>query len=291
MITNSSAGPCTKSLQKLTSRWESPDKEHPESIPEKEFVIWFTARTGSTWLASLLFSAGFPKPAEYFHPNKILRRAAYLGINNWGDYVNSIKQKRTRSGVFGHEMTFQFWDMLKNEGDALLDLDFSGPSVVLFRENIVLQAISIYLAVTTGKWHRYEGTKRSESMALAAYDEKKIRSYIEYIHNLESGLRESRDVLLVDTKYLSYEELTRHSSATVIAAFEKHIGFMADRATTAHSFHTRMGSGLNKKMYERFLGANHQWVTAIQKQRSWLFDAMDQTPLINTGIAQLPDCR
>jgi len=249
-------------------------------VPAKEFVIWFSARTGSTWLGSLLFSAGFPKPDEYFHPNKIIRRASYLGVNTWSDYVGSIKRKRTRSGVFGHEMTFQFWDMLRNDGDIMNYLDFSGPSVVLFREDIVLQAVSIYLAVANKKWHRYEGTRRLQRFDETAYDEDKIRSYMQYICKLELGLKKHRNQLIPTAKFLSYEQLLRNSAEKVVRAFEQHIGFKAPDANDVRSFHARVRSRINQEMCERFLDGNNHLVTDIQSKRSWLFDSKTQHPLI-----------
>ena len=274
-------GPRTKSLYRLTPCKQAISNEFPRSVPGRDFVIWFSARTGSTWLASLLFSAGFPKPDEYFHPNKIIRRATYLGVNNWSDYVLSIKKKRTRSGLFCHEMTFQFWDMLRNDGNAMSYLDFSGPSVVLFREDIVLQAVSIYLAVSNKKWHRYEGTDRLTYLRFTEYDEAKIRGYVDYILKQESGLEEHRDDLISSAKFLSYEQLLSNSATTVVRAFERHIGFRAANISNVRSFHAKVGSGINWEMRDRFLAMNKQLMTEIRDKRSWLFDSKNLHPLLD----------
>lgn len=271
--------PRTKALNALPFRQVAPIDGHPKP-PDKDFVIWFTARTGSTWLGSLLFSAGFPKPSEYFHPNKILRIASYLGVNSWEDYVNSVKHKRATHGLFAHEMTFQFWKMLRNEGDVMNRLDFSGPSVVLFREDIVAQAISIQLAVTSNKWHRYEGTETPQNKLRIPFDEREIRKKIRYICNLELGLKAHQDLLIPKAKFLSYETLAASGTKSIIDAFEKHAEFEADNRNEASSNYVPIRSEINQRMWDRFLIGNEQFVAEVQEQRAWLFDRKIPLPFI-----------
>lgn len=277
MITETPVSVRTNALQKLDYRRAGSPDQYINNLPEKEFVIWFTARTGSTWLASVLFSAGFPKLSEYFHPNKVVRRAAFLGVNSWQDYVRVIKSKRTVSGLFGHEMTFQFWDMLRKEGDVLKYLDFSGPSVVLFREDIVLQAISIFFATNTDKWHRYAGTDRSEASLNMDYDEKKIRSFVEYIFKLEDGLRRQSDQLIRHARFLSYEQLVCQNYESMVEAIFQQVGFKPEKQVKARSFHTKMGSPENEEMRARFMSENWKWVAEIQEKRAWLFTGLEHS--------------
>ena len=280
MVTKLPAMARTTALQKLKCRQADIRHESVEEIAGKEFVIWFSARSGSTWLGSLLFSAGFPKPEEYFHPNKVVRRAAYLGVNSWPDYVRAIKQKRTVSGLFCHEMTFQFWNILKKDGDAMNYLDFSGPSVVLFREDIVLQAVSLFLAMNSQKWHKYQGSNVPAAVSEVAYSENAIRKNVEYLLALENGLNKNRDELIRNARYVSYECLIRQSNESIIDAFSRHAGFEARAGVSVRSHYTRMRTTKNLQMSERFVENNRQWVAEINDSRNWIFSAMENSPLI-----------
>lgn len=263
-------GPRTCALNALPARLRAPTAG-PQAT-RRDFVIWFTARTGSTWLGSLLFSAGFPKPGEYFHPNKLVRIASYLGVNTWQDYVNSIARKRAKQGLFAHEMTFQFWDMLRNDGNAMSLLDFSGPSVVLYRQDIVAQAISICLAVKTNKWHRYAGGETGTLNLSEAYDEHLIRQRIDYIFQLEEGLKTYRDLLIPKARFLSYETLSANQPQTIVSAFGNHAGFDGLTGAKARSHYVPVRTSVNDEMRTLFVKNNRAFVEDIQDKRSWLLN-------------------
>jgi len=267
-------GPRTKALSTLLNRQVAPITCSSQP-PNRDFVIWFTARTGSTWLGSLLFSAGFPKPSEYFHPNKILRIASYLGVNTWADYVNSVKQKRTIDGVFAHEMTFQFWDMLRNDGDVMSHLDFSGPSIVLFREDVVAQAVSIYLAVKSKKWHRYQGTEITQNELQIPYNENEIREKILYICKQETGLKEHQNLLIPQAKFLSYEKMAASQPKSVIVSLEQQAEFKASNVDKARSYYVPVRSAISQGMCTQFMERNEQFVADIQSRRKWLLNNKD----------------
>ena len=124
------------------------------SAPSCRFLIFFTARSGSTWLTEVLAgNGGLGRPGEFFNPNRIGRQCKRFGINSLAEYPFLIQRYRkdTTSGVFGAEVTWQQYTFLLPKVDLLQA--FPSESTAFFtlrRENLVLQAISTYKAEKTG---------------------------------------------------------------------------------------------------------------------------------------------
>ena len=237
---------------------------------ERDHVIWFTARTGSTWLASMLFSAGFPKASEYFHPNKYDRRAFYMGVNTSEDYVRKTREQRAKNGVFLHEMTFQFWDIMSKKSTAMAMLDFQNPSIVLFREDVVQQAISVHCALQTGKWHNYGFEQKTKAIT---YDARSIKKYVQLIIDQENGMRRYQDKLIPNARFVSYEKLCRRPPATVVCKIGQHIDYTAFDTSMAKTIHQRVASQQNAEIYDKFQKTHRDFCDTAKRSRQWLFDA------------------
>ncbi len=237
---------------------------------QRDHVIWFTARTGSTWLASMLFSAGFPKASEYFHPSKYDRRAAYMGANTPEDYVRRTREQRAKNGVFLHEMTFQFWEMMSKKSTIMSMLDFRNPSIMLFREDIIQQAIAIHCAMQTGKWHNYGFSQNTEAIT---HDAEAIKRYAQFIIDQENGMRRHRDQLIPNACYFSYEKLRQLPASTVASKVGQHLDYTAFDASIITSIHQRVASQKNVEIYDKFQKTHPNFCKAAQQSRRWLFDA------------------
>lgn len=106
----------------------------------KSFIIYFTARSGSTWLKELLEGTGrLGKPGELFAP----RRAERFEGKPLAEQVAFVRSRNVRGGVFGAELT---WGQItRTFGDAATFLSFfrDAAPVFLIREDVVMQAISV----------------------------------------------------------------------------------------------------------------------------------------------------
>ena len=174
---------------------------HPEfdqqiTKTEKTYIIFSSGRTGSTWLALGLYKLGLGVPMEYF--NITQRRGFSERFNvpetfhneiHLAQYVQEILSRRTtQNGVFGTSIHMYQWMNLfethtKNftEKDRIdwliqtLQNAFLNPHFIfLYRNDLLMQAISMNIARQTDSW----------SSSLAELREPKY-SYIQIKNTLE----------------------------------------------------------------------------------------------------------
>lgn len=123
------------------------------------YLILFTARSGSTWLTSLLVATGvMGEPHEFFNEDAV---GAFVTQDertaSIEDYLtNVVRRFRSPSGVFGAEVDGSRLDGL----EGLVDVPGVFPKtltsvVVLTRKALVPQAISAHKAALTGIYHRW----------------------------------------------------------------------------------------------------------------------------------------
>jgi LPS sulfotransferase NodH len=121
------------------------------------YLIFFTARSGSSWLASRLRSTGLMgDPDEWLNPDFWELNRARFKARSVSEYILSLRSECcTSNGVFGCQLS---GGQLKMWGPAVLDyLRPISRSFCLFRRDIVAQAVSLYSAVTTRTFHIRHG--------------------------------------------------------------------------------------------------------------------------------------
>ncbi len=123
--------------------------------PTNTFCIFFTARSGSTWLGDTLGQTDLlGRPKEWFNP-KFVQKA--LVLNNAPDlssYIDVLRRKQQRGGVFSFEITNN--QILRVFGSDEAFLQFfpaTTPAFWLTREDIVQQAISLAKAAKSSVFH------------------------------------------------------------------------------------------------------------------------------------------
>src|SRR5689334_14797234 len=150
----------------------------------RKYVILFTPRSGSTWLTSLLSATGcLGRPEEFLNPAFLRDVAKALNCTSRESLFPAlIRRCKTANGVFGVEVRSN--DIrLFSEHDFFDGIGHDARFYCLWRDNIVAQGVSLYKAVTTGKWHSSDG--RSE-VGPIAYDTAAIKQWIEHIPQIEN---------------------------------------------------------------------------------------------------------
>ncbi len=133
-------------------------------IPRNSYAIVTTPRSGSTFLCDLLQKsnlAGYP--AEHLRrPAEVLARYCQF------DYIRYMKILMTRrvtpNKVFGTKLISHFLINYREEGlgfDSFFKTYFN-KIIYLQRRDKVAQAISLYLAKTTGIWHIFNDEIREQ---------------------------------------------------------------------------------------------------------------------------------
>ncbi|WP_298286483.1 Stf0 family sulfotransferase [Acidocella sp.] len=192
--------------------------------PVRAYVIFFSARSGSTWLTSVLSATerlGFPD--EYLNPAFIREVAEFLNATEPGRFLEALRRRRqTENGVFGMETRAVDVGLF---GEAAFFAAF-GPETVFFylwRENIVAQAISLYRAVATGRYHSTD----EAGAAAPDYDDEAILEWMAHLaeqenDNLRMLRRHGRAF-----EVLRYETMVRDREGTV-AGIGRALGVSAE---------------------------------------------------------------
>jgi LPS sulfotransferase NodH len=178
----------------------------------RQYVIFFTARSGSTWLTSALSATKqLGVPEEYINPDFIPDICRAVRARTQQDMFQVLfRRRKSPNGVFGIEVRHIDVELFGIEQF----FDIFGPETVFFnlwRDNMVSQAVSLYRAVNTGRFH-------STDTALAStptYDAAGIKRWMTHLLNTENkNLRllasEGRPA-----RFLRYEDILRHEATTV----------------------------------------------------------------------------
>lgn len=155
--------------------------EKPKS--SKNYVICFTERSGSTMLCSLLTQTNLlGMPDEYVNPRGpmplALKTCPATTLEEYFDLLR--RTQATPNGIFGMKSCFfDFKPLIQMGvvGKLLNPVQF----IYLTRRDIILQAISGYLARKSGIWHisRQAGGAENPDYRKIEYDEEEILNLID----------------------------------------------------------------------------------------------------------------
>lgn len=123
------------------------------SAPSKTLIIASTARCGSHMLGHALHQTGcFGFPLEYTNPSNLVEWKKRFGVNNVKDVITNLQACRTSpNGVFGIKIHYSH--VKEFGGFAKMVSLFPGAYFVLLsREDVLKQAVSLSIAQQTGSW-------------------------------------------------------------------------------------------------------------------------------------------
>lgn len=131
----------------------------------KTYLIAFTLRNGSTLLCDYLTQNNLGRPTEYFqYPFGEANKWAYDGLgvstDDFAGYIRELQRQCAPNDIFGAKLTWDHKNVLVEEARRLdpmiQDVEDLFPSVkwiYLKRKDKIAQAISLWRAVKTGRWH------------------------------------------------------------------------------------------------------------------------------------------
>jgi len=149
------------------------------STCKKTLIVFTVGRTGSSWLCIGLYKIGIGVPMEYFHTNhrvdlntrgvgKLQRTEEELH-----NYIATLEKVRTtQNGIFGTKIHNHQWmkslsfsgeEVLKDREKYIRSLStaFTNPHFVfLYREDLLEQSISMYIAGESQAWSSEKPKKK-----------------------------------------------------------------------------------------------------------------------------------
>jgi trehalose 2-sulfotransferase len=250
------------------------DMEKPACT--KSYQIFFTPRSGSSWLTGVLSSTKLlGDPGEYFNPNFLLPNARAFNANSLARYIAMLKRRRVKGQTFGFEITYL--QLLKTFGSEKNYYSHFGPDVASFylvRKDIVKQAISLWKMVDTKVSHSVQIQKTDIHNAdqMLRYDQHEIKRWLLHIHQQELGLNRFFPLYGYQPVRLYYEDMMAAGATRVAGDFMETLGVAGSPSGPVKASHEKVGSQLNDDFAERFSREEAEFLKLIEDERNTLHD-------------------
>ena len=200
-----------------------------ETLSDQRYLfICMTPRSGSTFLGSLLRANSFPQTGEHFRMvgGTLDKRLSISGAATFEEMFKFIVEtKSSPDGLFSTKCDFpQFYPLLAS---GVFEHYLSNVSwVMLNRNDILLQAISLFIAKKSNYFHTSkEHLKYRTEVNSVEYDYNEILSCLNSIENMRADWERFFQAFSINPLRISYEDLVADAAGTVtdIADFS---GFM-----------------------------------------------------------------
>jgi LPS sulfotransferase NodH len=245
------------------------------TFSSRAYFICCDARTGSSLLAGVLRMTELAgKPFEYFGPVEIdkpwMRRdemhvpeeEKFTDFRSWRDYI--LRAGSEFNGVFGASL---HWFQLKY-ALATFSAETGPPArpvevfraffpevrfIWLHRRNLVAQAISHYVAISSGVWGLPASRPRPDQSieARAPYAFSEIDRLVAHAQVAESGWRDTLADAPELTLELTYEELNADIDAAVRKVFA-HLGLSLGTAPVPQPVLQRQSTEWSRELQRRY---------------------------------------
>jgi LPS sulfotransferase NodH len=171
------------------------------------YVIYFTARSGSTWLMEMAERTGvLGKPDEWFNENIVGSPFAPLDVNEL--LLEHVRLSRSSNGVVGLELSYF-------QASCVAEmLELPRPRLGEFylrRKDIIAQAVSLYRSVESGLYHSHQATDDSVTRhAAMEYSEQKIEHWCHHALNDEIAFARLFTRCGIKPKRFFYEDIAQN---------------------------------------------------------------------------------
>ncbi|MCH2394345.1 Stf0 family sulfotransferase [Oceanibaculum sp.] len=250
-------------INSIFEKYNSLKKEEPNyqdiPLPKKEYCIYFTPRSGSTWLTEMLHSTGvMGYPEEWFNPENIPEMLKETKSSSIDHYINSIRRtKKSTDGTFGFEITFFQMKLIADNIDFLGSFSKRIVPFYLTRSDFVAQAVSLYKAVSTGYFH---STQTYNAKNEVKYNGNEIKKWILHIMQQEWGFEQHFEKSKKKPFRITYEEMTACPESVVgNIYYYVHKKIMPD-TMSVKSEYKPISNRLSEKMAKKFREENEEFV-------------------------------
>lgn len=180
----------------------------PVERPRLVYLLASEQRTGSNLLCALLQQSGVAGfTTEYLHLPSLPSVMDRLGLDDVDAYLDSVMRRRTTpNGVFGFKAHYEQIDAFLRRTRRGLP---PGLRIVrMLRDDVVAQAVSLYLASRTGTWLVAGRRTSPEPEVEADYDFEIIRNAVVIIVRQRNAWTRLFQRLGIKPPVVAYEALT-----------------------------------------------------------------------------------
>lgn len=238
--------------------------------PNNTFVVFFTPRSGSTRVTSLMREAGVSNaPHELFNPATLRATARNHAARNLPELVRLLAHKQARQGSFGFEITFLQLAAVFRTPSRFMALVAPDHTAWLIREDIVAQAVSASRLVQTRISHGLKEDEATHAAAEAAfvYDPGAIRARIRRIAWMERRTEAMITRAGLTPLRLSYEAVNALGPDRTAGLLAHRLG-LAPPAGALADRHQKLPGAKSAEYAERFRGENPAFMRRLDRVRA-----------------------
>jgi LPS sulfotransferase NodH len=242
-------------------------RSYPRPAPNRGALLIFTPRSGSSWLCDLLTSTGaFGNPQEWLNQDLLKFSAPRYLSRSEEDHLNAVETfTATPNGRYCIAAT---WGQILHCATDILARYHAADTIILRRRNILRQAISLYVATTTGHFHDFQsddGLKEEPSLAWSDGTPGEIARWWGHILNYECLCEVQFAIRKLTPLRLYYEDLVEapHRDLKRILDYcNVSANLEAVRSTRASG-----GSAVKRMLEQRFMDEHGDMVAAFAALR------------------------
>jgi len=272
----------TRSMPQHIEEFFSSVQIVPEKLDElrrmpkarKQLAIYFTPRSGSSWLTEVLSQSNrLGRANEVFNPGFIPNIAQACNATSLTDYIDLVQRRLNTRGVFSFEITWHQLNAVFENADAFMEDFGAAKPAWLIRCDIVAQAVSLAKMVTTKVAHSIstdtEGRQQADSGF--AYDPALIRRWLTHIlvaeryteeHFAKHGLKPLR---------LTYEGMMASGGDQTLELFAQYMNIPDIRKLPVTPRHSKLATSQNVDYALRFRQDEGVFMRDVEEERAaWL---------------------
>jgi len=250
--------------------------------PERRYVVFFTPRSGSSWLGDLIAKTGYlGNPGEPFNPAMVPNIADRLGATDMDTYADTLLRTRNKNGVFGCEITFrQIYNCFGHMGEMLRGLQ---PTAFfwLLREDLVAQAVSLSRRQQTQVAHSsmVDEVAHENAESRFIYDPASIRRSIDSLCWQEERMEELFSAHGIKPFRLSYERATQSRESDLLRAITRHIGVDLPEIGQVQASLTKLKGSKASDFTRQFKDENANYVAFLGDRRAPRLTRLNDIPI------------
>jgi trehalose 2-sulfotransferase len=256
--------------QNLNKERLEKDLLRPKSA--RNYIIYFTPRSGSSWLGDIIKSTStMGNPGEWLNPNFIPNIANSINSSSLKSYFALLRRKQAVGKIFGMEVTyFQLNNIFPDNKRFFEVFNQRCPQFYLIREDIVSQAVSLSKAVSTEVYHSANTTDDvlKSVDAKYVYNDADIRRWLRHIREMEIQFEEFFKKFELDPVRMTYEKITLAGDYATVAAFGRELKLLTLPLVKKETEHKKIGTQLNEDFASRFREQNKALVDTLEAARA-----------------------
>ena len=183
------------------------EKTNDRGAPRVCYFICYVNRVGTTFLSECLSQTRiFGLPQEYLNTeegaNSVERISKRFGVNSFADYLSHLARKRQLgTGVFGTKIGCLQLAYITKKYD-INSIFPNAKFIFVTRQDVVLQAISWFVAVKTASWASFDKARNNVD-----YDRDEIIRFVNLITDQSAKFENYFALNGISPLRISYEEI------------------------------------------------------------------------------------